>query len=80
MTQIDDQAGEPAAAQDGEGLEVQIAQELLERAKAQGVSLVGPGGLLAGVTRTVLQAAPAQCMVMQDRRVIASAVWASDRA
>jgi putative transposase len=30
---------------------------LLERAKAEGVSLVGPGGLLAGVTKTVLQAA-----------------------
>jgi hypothetical protein len=30
---------------------------LLERAKAEGVSLVGPSGLLAGVTKTVLQAA-----------------------
>lgn len=57
MTQIDDQAGELASAREGEGLEVQIARELLERAKAQGVSLVGPGGLLAGVTKTVLQAA-----------------------
>ena len=34
-----------------------IAAELLERAKAGGVSLVGSGGLLAGVTRQVLQAA-----------------------
>jgi putative transposase len=57
MTQIDDQAGELASAREGEGLEVQIARELLERAKARGVSLVGPGGLLAGVTKTVLQAA-----------------------
>ena len=38
-------------------LEVRIAFELLERARAEGVSLVGQGGLLAGVTRQVLQAA-----------------------
>lgn len=38
-------------------LEVRIAAELLERAKAEGVSLVGQGGLLSGVTRQVLQAA-----------------------
>jgi len=57
MTQIDDQAGSPAAAQQGEGLEVRVARELLERAKGEGVSLARPGGLLAGVTRTVLQAA-----------------------
>jgi hypothetical protein len=35
---------------------VQITQELLERAQAGGVSLAGPGGLLAGVTKSVLQA------------------------
>ncbi|MEV0409200.1 IS256 family transposase [Actinoallomurus sp. NPDC050550] len=39
------------------GLDVQLAAELIERAKAQGVSLVGPDGLLAGITKTVLQAA-----------------------
>jgi putative transposase len=39
------------------GLDVRIASELIERAKAEGVSLVGPGGLLSQVTRTVLQAA-----------------------
>lgn len=38
-------------------LEVRIASELLERARAEGVSLVRQGGLLAGVTRQVLQAA-----------------------
>jgi putative transposase len=38
------------------GLDVQLAAELIERAKAQGVSLVGPDGLLAGITKTVLQA------------------------
>lgn len=30
------------------GLGVQLAAELIERAKAEGVSLVGPDGLLAG--------------------------------
>ena len=39
------------------GLDVQLAQELVERARRQGVSLVGPDGLLAGITKTVLQAA-----------------------
>ena len=47
---------EPLGGSRGE-LEVRIASELLERAKAEGVSLVGQGGLLAGVTRQVLQAA-----------------------
>ncbi|GHJ08809.1 IS256 family transposase [Micromonospora humidisoli] len=37
--------------------EVEFAQQLVERAKAEGVSLVGPGGLLAGITRTVLESA-----------------------
>ena len=57
MTQIDDQAGTPASSEQAEGLEVRIARQLLEQAKTEGVSLVGPGGLLAGVTKTVLQAA-----------------------
>ncbi|GAB3968823.1 hypothetical protein GCM10027615_21510 [Plantactinospora veratri] len=37
--------------------EVEFAQQLVERAKVDGVSLVGPGGLLAGITRTVLESA-----------------------
>uniref|UniRef100_UPI00048AFD45 IS256 family transposase n=1 Tax=Salinispora tropica TaxID=168695 RepID=UPI00048AFD45 len=37
--------------------EVEFAQQLVERARADGVSLVGPGGLLAGITRTVLGSA-----------------------
>lgn len=45
------QLPEPTAA------EVEFAQQLVERAKADGVSLVGPGGLLAGITRTVLESA-----------------------
>jgi putative transposase len=47
-----EQSGPPSA-----GLDVRIAQELIEQARVQGVSLVGPGGLLAQVTKTVLQTA-----------------------
>ena len=34
-----------------------LAAELLARAESEGVSLVGPGGLLAGLTKRVLEAA-----------------------
>ena len=37
--------------------EEDFARELMERAKAEGVSLVGPGGLLSGLTKTVLETA-----------------------
>lgn len=60
MAQTDDAAAEaavPEQQQPPEDLEVAIARELLERARDRGVWLVGPDGLLAGVTRTVLQAA-----------------------
>jgi transposase-like protein len=33
------------------------ARTLMERARAEGVSLVGPGGLLSGLTKTVLESA-----------------------
>ena len=35
----------------------QLARELVEKARAEGVELVGPGGLLAGLTKTVLETA-----------------------
>jgi putative transposase len=35
----------------------EVAKDLLERARRDGVSLVGPGGLLAGLTKTVLETA-----------------------
>nr|WP_226931576.1 MULTISPECIES: IS256 family transposase [Parafrankia] len=35
----------------------QLAAELVERARTEGVDLVGPGGLLTGLTKTVLEAA-----------------------
>jgi transposase-like protein len=37
--------------------EEDFARGLMERAKAEGVSLVGPGGLLSGLTKTVLETA-----------------------
>src|SRR5213592_2563593 len=35
-----------------------VAQELVERARSEGVELVGPGGVLTGLTKTVLETAP----------------------
>jgi putative transposase len=35
----------------------QLARDLVERARADGVELVGPGGLLTGLTKTVLETA-----------------------
>ena len=35
----------------------QLATELVERARAEGVELIGPGGLLTGLTKTVLETA-----------------------
>src|SRR6476661_4603917 len=46
-----------AAAPSEAGLDEQVAKDLLERARREGVSLVGPGGLLAGLTKTVLETA-----------------------
>lgn len=61
MTEIE-AAGESAAHEavgpaGSAGLDVALAQELIEKARQSGVSLVGPDGLLAGVTRAVLQTA-----------------------
>jgi hypothetical protein len=33
-----------------------VAEHLVEQARADGVDLVGPGGLLAGLTKQVLEA------------------------
>ena len=35
----------------------QLARDLVERARAEGVELTGPGGLLTGLTKTVLETA-----------------------
>jgi hypothetical protein len=44
----------PVAAQ---AVEETLAQELVERARSEGVELVGPGGVLTGLTKTVLETA-----------------------
>jgi transposase-like protein len=54
LTELENQAVETAV---GAGLDVRIAQELMEKARAEGVSLVGPDGLLSQITKTVLQTA-----------------------
>ena len=59
MTDVIDVTGSAPAGGGSEGrpsLE-QLAVQLMDRAQAQGVSLVGPGGLLAGLTKTVLESA-----------------------
>ena len=35
----------------------QLAQDLVEAARSEGVELIGPGGLLTGLTKTVLETA-----------------------
>src|SRR5262249_4119171 len=37
--------------------DVQVARDLVERARSEGAQLVGPGGLLSGLTKTVLETA-----------------------
>ena len=45
---------EPMAAQIGQQ---KLAEELVEKARAEGVDLVGPGGMLTGLTKSVLETA-----------------------
>jgi putative transposase len=37
--------------------ELEFARQLVDRARSEGLSLVGPGGLLAGITKRVLESA-----------------------
>jgi len=41
----------------GSSFDERVAAELMERAQQEGVGLVGPGGLLSGLTKTVLETA-----------------------
>lgn len=50
MSDLTTSSGEPAA-------ETGLAEELVARARAEGVELVGPGGLLTDLTKTVLETA-----------------------
>jgi putative transposase len=46
----------------------QLARDLVERARAEGVELLGPGGLLSGLTKTVLtEIGPVQIEVPRER-------------
>jgi len=51
-------AGPPAVEETvARTVDESLAQELVERARTEGVELVGPGGLLTGLTKTVLETA-----------------------
>jgi putative transposase len=41
----------------GLSVDEQVARDLVERARSEGAQLVGPGGLLSGLTKTVLETA-----------------------
>lgn len=57
MTNEDTAAGFAEAPAGGGDLEVRVARELIDKARADGVSLVGPDGLLRQLTKTVLETA-----------------------
>ncbi len=50
----EEEAGAPSAAFDGDGLR-SWAEALVDRARSEGVSLTGEGGLLTSMVREVLQ-------------------------
>src|SRR5262245_15705099 len=55
VTDTIDRAGD--AELDSKASLQQLAVQLMDRARDEGVSLVGPGGLLSGLTKTVLESA-----------------------
>ena len=58
MTGKDTAAGSATDATPvGNDLDVRVAHELIDKARADGVSLVGPNGLLRQLTKTVLETA-----------------------
>ena len=48
---------EATSAVEAVAADEQLARDLVERARAEGVELVGPGGLLTGLTKNVLETA-----------------------
>jgi hypothetical protein len=54
---LNDNGTHGEAAADRGGLDVRIAQDLVKRARAEGLALTGPDGLLAAITKNVIQAA-----------------------
>src|ERR1700750_1761635 len=47
----------PAGDGQADAAELELARQLAERARAEGVSLTGPGGLLGRLTKVVLESA-----------------------
>jgi len=56
MTDQDVVVAQPPQERDEGRPERSLAEQLVEQARADGVDLVGPGGLLAGLTKQVLEA------------------------
>ena len=56
MTEQDVMVATPLEDTGDERPDRSIAEQLVERARADGVDLVGPGGLLAGLNKQVLEA------------------------
>jgi transposase-like protein len=54
---IDRTSSDSGELEQGQPSLEQLAVQLMDRAKDEGVSLVGPGGLLAGLTKTLLESA-----------------------
>jgi transposase-like protein len=50
-------SGKQKDAAQADGLHLGMAQELVDRARAEGTLLVGPGGLLSGLAKQVLATA-----------------------
>jgi transposase-like protein len=58
MSDVTTPSGPPAVeGAEERAVDEVLAQELVERARTEGVELVGPGGLLTGLTKTVLETA-----------------------
>jgi len=54
---VSDVTTPPLGEESARPVDEMLAQELVERARSEGVELVGPGGLLTGLTKTVLETA-----------------------
>nr|WP_253862360.1 transposase [Prauserella halophila] len=57
MTSEDTVATSAGPAPTDDDLDVRVARELIDKARKEGVSLIGPNGLLRQVTKTVLESA-----------------------
>src|SRR3954447_1319804 len=57
MTETMDGMSDTTDTRDGGINQQQLARDIVEQARAQGIELVGPGGLLTGLTKTVLETA-----------------------